>query len=61
MVPLDNQQLELQLVLAVHFKLVVMRNREKLKYTEDHFNRNLELQACFCLFKLFPIPHDNQL
>ncbi len=46
---------------TVHFKFVVMRNREKLKYTEDHFNRNLELQdevsihsmasvivACFC-------------
>ncbi len=42
-------------------------HEEKLKYTEDHMNRNLELQdevhihsmasiivARFCLFKLFP-------
>ncbi len=38
MVSLDNQQLELQLVHStIHY------TREKLKYTEDHFNRNLEL------------------
>ncbi len=29
---------------TVHLKLVVMRNREKLKYTEEHFNRDIELQ-----------------
>ncbi len=26
------------------FRLVVMRNREKLKYTEDHFNGNLKFR-----------------
>ncbi len=26
-------------IATMHFKLVIVRNREKLKYTEDHFNR----------------------
>ncbi len=66
----DKEMASVSLIATVHFKLVVMRKREKLKYTEDHFNRNLELQdevpiasvivACFCLFKLFPILHDNE-
>ncbi len=29
---------------CVYFRMVVMRNRKKIKYTEDHFNGSLEFK-----------------
>ncbi len=47
---------------TVHFKWVVMRNREKLKYTSIELQDAVPIHSIMAsrIVKLFSIPHDNQ-